>query len=163
MHTAFILIGSNLGDRGQLLSDAQTRLTASGIEVVRQSSVYESEPWGVAGQPWFLNRVIEIKTDSTPEQLLDTLLTIESAMGRKREQKWGPRLIDLDILYFDELSVQSAALTIPHPGIPSRRFTLVPLVEMCAHKTHMPTGKTHQTLLHECEDPLQVRLFAQQH
>lgn len=145
-----------MGDRLYHLREACRLITARGIEVLQYSSVYETAPWGKTDQQWFFNAAIEIATDLSPEQLLSTCQSIEREMGRLRVEKWGERIIDIDILYYHQEALSSASLEIPHPGIPSRRFTLMPLVEIAAHGLHPVLGKTQQVLLDHVDDPLDV-------
>ena len=132
---AFIGLGTNLGDRAQNLADAVQRLAES-AEVVKKSSIYETEPWGFEDQPKFLNLVVEIKTDLEPNELLDLLKEIEQEMGREETFRYGPRLIDLDILFYDDLIYSSDTLTIPHPFLHQRAFVLVPLNEIAPGFIH---------------------------
>jgi 2-amino-4-hydroxy-6-hydroxymethyldihydropteridine diphosphokinase len=128
---ALIGLGSNLGDRAAALAGALARLAAApGVEVLRQSPVYETEPWGVRDQPLFLNQVAELATTLGPIQLLLTLLTIERELGRERSIHWGPRRIDLDLLDYGGLSIDRPGLIVPHPLISLRAFVLEPLRDL---------------------------------
>ncbi len=130
MHDVFIGIGSNLGDRQKHCDDAIALMEASGIHLARRSPMRETEPWGVTDQPRFINMVVRVGTNLTPYQLLGTLKGIERDMGRERTEKWGPRIIDLDILLFDDLSIDEEDLTIPHPHMFERDFVLEPMKEI---------------------------------
>lgn len=130
MHTTvYLSLGSNLGDRAASLNAAIKSLGRFG-EVLKVSSFYETEPVEFTAQPWFLNCVVELDTEKTPQQLMAAILEIEQQMGRKRTQKKGPRSIDIDILLFGDLTVESKGLTIPHPAMHERRFVLEPLAEI---------------------------------
>lgn len=157
----YLLSGSNLGDRAANLLYALDLLEQKSISVVTQSELYETAAWGIESQPAFLNQVVEVKTELSPEALLISLLETEEQMGRKREVKWGERLIDIDILYYADRILESPGLTIPHPHIQDRRFTLVPLCELVPLLVHPVLRKTQQELLDLCPDPLEVRLFRQ--
>jgi 2-amino-4-hydroxy-6-hydroxymethyldihydropteridine diphosphokinase len=135
MALAYLSLGSNLGDREGQIRDAIRRLEATG-RVVAISSLYETEPMEVTDQPWFLNCAIALETDRTPEQLMADILSIENHMGRKRIQKKGPRSIDVDILLYADVVIDSADLTIPHPAMQQRRFVLAPLAEIAAEAWH---------------------------
>ena len=154
MSGIFVLLGTNLGDRIANLSEAISRMSAYKINVLRQSSIYESAPWGINDQPWFLNLVVEIETTLEANELLEALLQIETEMGRYRKQKWGPRLIDLDILYYGEQLSSSDTLHLPHPGIPNRRFTLMPLVELAPDFVHPRLKLTQSEMLAVAPDDL---------
>ncbi|GAB5527142.1 MAG: 2-amino-4-hydroxy-6-hydroxymethyldihydropteridine diphosphokinase [Roseivirga sp.] len=158
MKGIYLLLGTNLGDREKNLSAARNLMKEEAIELKAVSSIYETAAWGIEQQPGFLNQVLEVATDLSPEALLKTLLAIELEMGRVRIQKWGERLIDIDILYYQDKVVDTADLKVPHPEIPNRRFTLVPLVELAAGEVHPVLGKTQQELLAVCPDGLEVRL-----
>ncbi len=133
--TVYLSLGSNLGDRVANLEAAIDRLRAIG-EVVRVSSFYETEPVEFTAQPWFLNCVVKLETDKTPKQLLAAIVRIEREMGRRRTQKKGPRLIDLDILLFGTSVIKSQGLTVPHPAMHERRFVLEPLAEIAPAVRH---------------------------
>lgn len=155
----YILSGSNLGDRAATLARALEQIEKQAGIIRAQSQLYETAAWGIEEQPPFLNQVLEIGTNLGPEALLDCLLSIEKQLGRERKQKWGERLIDLDILYYGDLVEESPRLTVPHPYIPERRFTLVPLCELAPLLVHPVLGKTQLELLEECKDKLEVRVF----
>ena len=156
MQGIYILLGTNLGDRAKNLAQAKNLAGQAGVRVVRESAVYETAAWGVEDQPGFLNQVVEVITNLAPHALLDQLLAIEQEMGRIRERKWGERLIDLDILYYQDEVIDTEQLSVPHPGIPDRRFTLVPLVELAAEEVHPTLGQTQSQLLEVCPDLLEV-------
>jgi 2-amino-4-hydroxy-6-hydroxymethyldihydropteridine diphosphokinase len=153
----YLLLGTNLGNKKENLYKAISHLKERGISVLRASSIYESEPWGIKEQPWFLNRVLEVSSDLSPEELLETILAIEIDMGRVRKVKWGERLIDIDILYIEDQILNLPQLTVPHPGIYSRRFTLLPLAELEPHGVDPVKQKTVVDLLDECTDPLSCK------
>ena len=133
-NTAFIAIGSNIGDRLRYLKDGIKQLNAHDkIKVVNASSVYETDPVGFTDQDAFLNMVIQVKTALGPYELLDELLLIEEKLGRKREIKWGPRTLDLDILLYNQENIESEKLIVPHPRMHERAFVLVPLLEIDSH------------------------------
>jgi 2-amino-4-hydroxy-6-hydroxymethyldihydropteridine diphosphokinase len=151
-------MGSNLGDRSRRLDEAADRIGAiPGTEVVRLSSVYETEPWGRGGQGDFLNRVAEIRTDARPDELLDACRSIEDRLGRERTGRWGPRTIDIDILYYDAAVIENADLRIPHPRIAERRFVLAPLAEIAPDWTDPLSGRTVAAMLETCADTGAVR------
>lgn len=158
-HKVFILLGTNLDDRKANLAKAQKLIQERVGNVLAVSGIYETAPWGYIHQPDFLNQVIKIKTDVEPAYLLKILLAIELEMGRKRQIKWGERIIDLDILFYDNAVISVPNLTIPHPGIPSRRFTLVPLHEIAPDFVHPVLKVTITDLLTSCTDPSSVKAF----
>ncbi|MEY4931125.1 MAG: hypothetical protein RI909_1849 [Bacteroidota bacterium] len=127
--------------------------------IARQSSVYETKPWGKTNQPDFFNQVILIHTTKSSEDCLLLLLAIEEQMGRKREEHWGARIIDLDLLYADDDIMETDRLTLPHPAIPQRKFVLVPLVEIAPDFLHPGLKKNQRQLLDECPDELEVKLL----
>jgi 2-amino-4-hydroxy-6-hydroxymethyldihydropteridine diphosphokinase len=158
MIETFILSGSNLGDRLANLAEAKQLLSYFVGDIELESGIYETAPWGVADQPNFYNQVLKISTDLIPQDLLLTLQQIEEKMGREEADKGKmlPRVIDLDILYFGADIIASPDLQIPHPQIPNRRFTLIPLVEIAPDFQHPVLQKNHQMLLEECQDILTV-------
>jgi 2-amino-4-hydroxy-6-hydroxymethyldihydropteridine diphosphokinase len=153
---AYLSLGSNVGDRVAHLRDAIARLESIG-RVVSVSSFYETEPVEVTDQPWFLNCAVGLETALTAEQLMAELLQIEQEMGRRRIQKKGPRTIDIDILLFDDLILDSPDVTIPHPAMQKRRFVLEPLAEIAAEARHPGIKKTIRELLEELPAGQSVR------
>jgi 2-amino-4-hydroxy-6-hydroxymethyldihydropteridine diphosphokinase len=140
MERIIISIGSNLGDRVENCLKAIGELNGTKwASVVKVSSMYEAEPWGTTGQPPFVNCVVEMTTTLNPSALLGFLMEIELGMGRIKgdeKERWGPRIIDLDIIFFGDLIVEEEGLTVPHPLAVERAFVLVPLVEIAPEMTH---------------------------
>jgi 2-amino-4-hydroxy-6-hydroxymethyldihydropteridine diphosphokinase len=162
MATVYLSLGSNLGDRVQNLKEAIKRIERSDkISIKKISSVYETDPVGYENQPRFLNSVLQAETSLDPHPLFEHLLTIEDEMGRKRGEKWGPRNIDVDILFYDDLIVDSGQLTIPHPRMHQRKFVLVPLAQIAQKLLHPLLKKNVTELLESCEDNSRVKLFAE--
>jgi 2-amino-4-hydroxy-6-hydroxymethyldihydropteridine diphosphokinase len=160
-HTAFIAIGSNMESPAANCRRAMDRLGDSlGMTLLTRSSLYRSEPFGKIDQDWFVNAVVRIDTSLSPEELLKACLSIEQEMGRTRSEKWGPRLIDLDILFYDDLILKREGLEIPHPGIPKRSFVLVPMNEIAPDCIHPQLKKPVKTLLEEIKNPQQVQRMA---
>lgn len=159
MKIVYLSLGSNLGDRESHLRSAIQRLPAKEIEVRRLSSLYETEPRDLGAQPWFLNLVLEAETKAFPLQLLDRLQAIEREMGRKRTVAKGPRNIDLDILLYGSVVIQTPKLSIPHPRLAERRFVLEPLAELAPDARHPVLRRSIRDLLRTVE-PQRVRLFA---
>jgi 2-amino-4-hydroxy-6-hydroxymethyldihydropteridine diphosphokinase len=159
LKTIYLLLGSNLGDRLENLGRARDRLAASGIRILRASSVYETAPRDVPGQPWFLNQVIEAESALLPRQLLSRLQKIERDMGRKRTVAKGPRSIDIDIVFFGESVVSMPDLEIPHPRMMERRFVLEPLAELAPELRHPVLNRSVREMLAKVTDQ-QVRRFS---
>ncbi len=146
----FLAVGSNLGDRAKNLARAESELKqAHGIQFIRSSSVYETEPVGGPPQDKYLNAVWEIRTELSPHNLLQMLVMIEASLGRKREGRNFPRTLDLDILFYDEKIIHEQGLTIPHPRLHERAFVLTPLADLAPDWIHPEFKKTVQNLLEE--------------
>ncbi|MCS7214593.1 MAG: 2-amino-4-hydroxy-6-hydroxymethyldihydropteridine diphosphokinase [Thermodesulfovibrio sp.] len=136
MHRVFLLLGSNLGDRERNLEDAQNELKSSGLVILKKSSIHETSPWGYLEQPKFLNQAVECITSFPPFELLREIKKIEQKMGRVKTIIYGPRVIDIDIIFFDDLILYSEELTIPHPLMHLREFVLRPLNEIAPDFIH---------------------------
>ena len=159
MNTAYLGTGGNEGHTESFLEYAENHLLALGHKILSKSKIYETSAWGNHDQPNFLNRVIKIETSKSPEELLADCLFIEKSLGRERKDKWGPRKIDIDILFFNAEIIRREELTIPHPFIQERKFVLVPLNEIAESFLHPVLNKTIFTLLMECEDKLNVNVY----
>ncbi len=139
MPIAYLGLGSNLGDRRANLSAATTGLPPA-ASLLRASSIYQTEPWGYLEQPAFLNQVLEVETSLSPADLLAALKRLEASLGRQATFRYGPRLIDLDILLYDQLVIDQPDLVIPHPQLAQRAFVLVPLAELAPGLIHPLLG-----------------------
>jgi 2-amino-4-hydroxy-6-hydroxymethyldihydropteridine diphosphokinase len=149
----FLGLGSNVGERQKFLNRAVAELKGiSNIKVVWASSVYETEPYGKADQEKFLNAVVEIETELTPPELLTAAKSIEQRVGRTASELWGPREIDIDVLLYDGLVHDDAALHVPHPDMENRKFVLVPLREIAPDAVHPITGMTVEEMATACKD-----------
>lgn len=160
MNTAFLLTGGNEGNRMETLEKACGIIAATCGPVIRRSALYETAAWGKENQPAFLNQALLLRTHLSAYQLIEELLLIEKQMGRERKEKYGPRLIDIDILFFNNEVIDSSRLTVPHPEIQRRRFALVPLHEIAADYIHPVLHKTINELLARCTDPLTVKKYS---
>jgi 2-amino-4-hydroxy-6-hydroxymethyldihydropteridine diphosphokinase len=159
MNIVYLLLGSNLNDRFQNLHQALESIQLNCGCLLKKSSIYETAAWGNTNQPNFLNQVIILQTQHDPQLLLQELLHIEKQMGRIRVEKYDPRIIDLDILFYNREIINEPYLNIPHPHIAERRFVLTPLVEIVPNKMHPVLNLTMKTLLNECIDNLNVQLI----
>ena len=153
----YIAMGSNVGDRAAMLARAVEEMNYAGLLVLRESSLYATQPVGGPPQAWFLNAVVEAETDWMPLRLLHTLQRIERVMGRRRTVLRGPRTLDLDILFYGSSVIRSRELEVPHPRLPLRRFVLAPLAELAPALSHPLLHKTIGELLAESTDSSQVR------
>ncbi|MCF0065373.1 2-amino-4-hydroxy-6-hydroxymethyldihydropteridine diphosphokinase [Dyadobacter chenwenxiniae] len=148
----FLSLGSNLGDRQATLASAREEIAKRIGTISGESSVYETEPWGLADQPAFLNQVIRVETALAPEEVLRIILDIEHELGRVRHERWGARVIDIDLLYYNALVLDSASLTLPHPRLQDRLFNLIPLTEIAPDFINPLLKKTSLELLQMCTD-----------
>ena len=160
--SVFLGIGSNLGDRMKYLREA-VRLIGElpRTSVAAVSRVYETEPYGLKDQPMYLNAVLEARTELSPEIVHEEVKRIERNMGRRETKRWGPREIDIDILYFGPRKINTDALHIPHPGVRQRRFVLCPLAELAGDFRDPESGLTVEIMLKQCDDESSVREFTQ--
>jgi dihydroneopterin aldolase / 2-amino-4-hydroxy-6-hydroxymethyldihydropteridine diphosphokinase len=160
-HLATVGLGSNLGNREALLSEAVKHLEApGGNRLIKASSVYETEPFGKVDQDWFLNGVVQMETSLDMKAFFHLLQDVETRLGRERKEHWGPRTLDLDLLFFDNVVFSDHELTLPHPGIPARRFVLEPLLEISPDLIHPSLGKTVRELLQETRDACKANRLA---
>lgn len=156
MKRVYLSLGSNLGDRRAHLEAALGKLAEREIAVARVSSFYKTEPVDFRPQPWFANCVAEAETELMPLRLLKTLKWVERALGRRRGTAKGPRPIDIDILFYENLVVRSSTLTIPHARLADRRFVLIPLRELAPNLRHPVTQRTVLDMLNETTDTSHV-------
>jgi len=158
MHLVYLLLGSNLGERLMLMRAASAQIALQVGTIVRKSGIYETAPWGVSDQPVYLNQALLVQTILSAEEVLYTVLAIEKDLGRVREKKWEARLIDIDILFYDEEVKHTPRLQIPHPLLHRRKFVLLPLQEIAPKFKHPLLGYTIDEMLsHLKEDPLAVK------
>jgi len=152
--TIYLGIGTNLGDRRANLEQSISRIGEEVGSVLCESMIYQTKAWGVENQPDFLNQVIKVSTQLSPEKTLQVILKIETDMGRIRTRKWYTRLIDIDLLFYDETIIETPTLIVPHPYIQDRNFVLAPLVGIAPDLMHPILQKTMQVLWEECSDAL---------
>ncbi|AMM52641.1 2-amino-4-hydroxy-6-hydroxymethyldihydropteridine pyrophosphokinase [Rufibacter sp. DG15C] len=160
MKPLFLLLGSNLGDRVSYLQEAYLQLSAIFGESGQKSSMYETAAWGVEDQPAFLNQALLFHLDLPPLEILAFTQQVEQDLGRERKERWGARVIDIDILLYGNTVLETPTLTIPHPHLHQRRFTLAPLAELAPEFDHPVLGQTIAQLLAVCPDTLPVRLIS---
>lgn len=161
MNPVYLLIGGNIGERLYYLDMACTNIEHHSIKILRKSSIYETAAWGNTVQSAFLNQVLEVATQKTASELLNEILSIELALGRKRLEKNGARTIDIDILYFKGEVINIPGLKIPHERIALRKFVLIPMNELQPDLLDPARGKTINQLLLDCEDNLDVSVYHQ--
>lgn len=159
MEFVYLLLGSNLGDRIGLLKEARLQLLHSIGSIIRSSSVYETQSWGIANQPDYLNQVLEMQTNLLPEVILKKTQSIEENLHRERTKKWDSRTIDIDILLFGKTIINLPELKIPHPELQNRLFTLIPLEELIPDFIHPVLNKTTKELRQEVNDNLLVTKY----
>lgn len=152
-----LLLGSNLGDKRDMLERAVQAIGLQVGQVYRSSGLYETDAWGLEDQPSYYNQVLWVRTSLQPMQVLEATQAIEQQLGRERRIKWGARIIDIDILYHGSQVSEHPRLRLPHPFLHERRFTLVPLAEVAPRWVHPLLGLDSLQLLQQCADPLSVR------
>lgn len=157
MNTAYLLTGGNIGNRKQHLEHAANALSKEAGNIMDLSGIYETAAWGKTDQPSFFNQCIGIETTLSAMELLHIIMAIEKRMGRLRDEKYGPRIIDIDILLYNNDIIDEPSLQIPHPRLADRRFALAPLAEIAARVMHPVFKKTISELLLECRDMLLVK------
>jgi 2-amino-4-hydroxy-6-hydroxymethyldihydropteridine diphosphokinase len=149
----YLGLGSNIGDKVNFIKSAETGISKlTGTKVLRSSSIYKTEPWGIKNQDFFLNSVLEIETTLEPQVLLSELKKIESELGRKKRNKWYEREIDIDILFFNNLVISNRFVNIPHPEIQNRNFVLIPMCELNPDFFHPVLDRTVKDLLNDSKD-----------
>ncbi|ACO83968.1 2-amino-4-hydroxy-6-hydroxymethyldihydropteridine diphosphokinase [Clostridium botulinum] len=149
MHTAYVAFGSNMGEKENYIKRALEKIEERGMKIIKVSSIYETEPYGVLDQDSFLNGVVKIETNLTPEDLIGELLNIEKQLDRVRERRWGPRTIDLDIIFYDDLIINEKDLVIPHKDMENREFVLKPLCDIDENFIHPVLKKSVRQLYDE--------------
>jgi 2-amino-4-hydroxy-6-hydroxymethyldihydropteridine diphosphokinase len=156
MNKTYLLLGTNQGERALNLAEAKSKISRELGPIITSSAIYKTAAWGLENQPDFYNEVIVINTEFDAFKILSILLDIEQQLGRVRAEKWGPRIIDIDILFFNDAIINSPTLKIPHPEIQNRMFTLKPLVDVAETFTHPVLNKSMLQLMNECSDSLPV-------
>jgi len=157
MNNVTLLLGSNVGNRFTHLETALEMIRMEIGKITLRSSVYETEPWGNTKQDFFLNQVVVFESSLNAEKIMELIISMEKKMGRERAEKWGPRIIDIDILFFNEDIISTEQLTVPHPSLHHRKFTLIPLNEIMPGFTHPVFKKNISDLLNDLTDQLEVR------
>jgi len=158
MNRVYLALGSNLGDREEYIRSGIHGLGTRSIDIVRCASVYSTEPREILDQPWFLNTALEAYTDLAPAELLRVCLDIEKQNDRRRDTTKGPRTLDIDIIFYEDLIIRQPGLSIPHPSFSTRRFVLAPLAEIAPDFVDPMSGKTIRDLLLLCTDQSVVDL-----
>jgi 2-amino-4-hydroxy-6-hydroxymethyldihydropteridine diphosphokinase len=159
MINVYLLLGSNLGNRLSYLQLAVQYINEQTGQITKCSAIYETQSWGNTEVPDYLNQVVLLQTDLLPHELLNKLLKIELLLGRERQEKWGARTLDIDILFYDNEIINNTDLVVPHPQLHKRRFTLEPLAELAPYLVHPLLHKTINILKIELNDDLQVKKY----
>ena len=160
MNKVFLQLGSNLGDRELLLKDAMLAIENRVGNIVDFSKVYESVPWRVEGQDNYLNQILKVKTTLLADEVLSVVLDIEKQLGRIRFEKWGERLIDIDIIFYNDSIIETPDLCVPHKHLHERMFVLTPLHNIAPEMIHPKYNKTIEELLNICNDAELVKEYA---
>jgi 2-amino-4-hydroxy-6-hydroxymethyldihydropteridine diphosphokinase len=160
-HQTFLSTGSNLGDRLENLRQARQHIEYEIGKIVKSSHIYITQAWGVRDQPDFLNQALEVETALSPEELLEKIHTIEHKMGRVRSAHWSKRLIDIDILFYEQLIMNTKSLTLPHPFLHERNFVLAPMSEIAPDFQHPILQKTMVTMYKDSQDALDVKILTE--
>lgn len=159
MNDAYLLMGGNVGDTSETFQRASIMIEERCGPISKKSSIYKTAPWGKSDQQDFLNQAIMVHTGLGPVMLMETILLIEQELGRQRLEKYGPRVIDIDILLYDDFVLDNPVLTIPHPALQHRRFALTPLTDIAGDLIHPVLHKSIRQILKECQDDLAVTLI----
>ena len=159
MHKVYLHLGSNQGDRLQMLNDSLGQIGEKIGKIQLKSSVYETEPWGLKDQANFLNMAIEVKTKLTVEEVFNISKEIEQTLGSPKQVKWGPRSIDIDILYFDNEIIDTEKLKLPHPQLYNRNFVLIPMMEIAGDYIDPIKNVSIDELYDVCTDTCEVFLY----
>ena len=157
MNSVYILLGGNLGNREKNLTMAGSYIEKEVGKIIKASSIYETASWGIAEQPDFLNQVLLVETNFSAEEIMEIILTIENKMGRTRAEKNASRIIDIDILFFNDEVINEPGLTVPHPQIQNRKFVLLPLNEIASDLIHPTLQLSVKELLSTSKDKLEVK------
>jgi 2-amino-4-hydroxy-6-hydroxymethyldihydropteridine diphosphokinase len=157
MHSVYLLTGSNQGNRKEQLEQSMAELELHAGTIIKSSAMYETEAWGIEGLPAHLNQALLLQTKLNPTELLSVIHSIENKLGRIRQQKWGVRAIDIDIIYFDRITLNLPQLVIPHPLMQQRNFVLAPLTEIAPDFVHPILLQTNKQLLEISEDKLAAK------
>ena len=160
MNTLFLQLGSNMGDRNAYLQKARKLITEKIGMIKKRSRIYESVPWGIENQNNYLNQVLELKSKFTADEVLQKILDIENKIGRIRNEKWEERIIDIDILLYNDLIIEKEGLCIPHIHLHNRKFVLTPLHEISPDYVHPKYRKKVSELMQECKDTEKVEEYA---